>query len=72
MQALQVTYKDTEGFSKVWNHKGIVIPMQEPHIQFATDYANVVLNNYIQMCIQYAAAAKKKAEEEAAPKISLE
>lgn len=66
-QPFKVNYSDAEGFSKVWNHKGIIIPLQEPHIQFATDYANVVLNSFVQQTLQ-ASAAKQKAAEEAKAK----
>jgi hypothetical protein len=47
------------GFAKVWTHKGLAIFLDEVHHQYATDFANVMLNNFIQ---QQSAAAAKAAE----------
>lgn len=68
----KVQVADAKGFSEVWKHSGVFIPMQDVNLQFATDFANVVLNNFIVMCQQNAQAVKQKAEADAAPKITLE
>lgn len=58
MQAVfKVAPSEAQKFSQVWNYKGIAVPLQEPHIQFATDFANVVLNNFIMQCQMKAAQA---------------
>ena len=71
MKDLRVSIEETKKFSQVWNHKGISIPMQEPHLQFATDYANVVLSSFIEDCQRTAAERAKKQAEAEEPKISL-
>jgi hypothetical protein len=48
-----------DGFAKVWTHKGLAIFLDEVHKQFALDFSNVMLNNFIQ---QQAQAAAKAAE----------
>ncbi len=68
----KVEFKDADAFAKVWTHKGIVVPMQEPHVQFACDYANIVLKNFIQMIAQQQAAKKKELEAQAKPLVTLE
>jgi hypothetical protein len=45
------------GFSKVWTHKGIAIFLDDVHLAFATDFANVMLNNFLQQQAQAAAKA---------------
>lgn len=70
-----VTIKDAKGFSNVWTAGGVAIPMQDVHLQFATDFANVVLRNFIQQANAAAAAKQKAAEQQvaadAAPKVVL-
>lgn len=68
MQPFKVTLPDAQGFAKVWNYKGIAVPIDEIHAQFACDYANVVLRSFVEM-VQ--ANAKKALEEKAAPEKPL-
>lgn len=71
MQPFKVKIDDAKNFAKVWTYKGIAIVLDEQHAQFAADYANVVLRNFIEMQVANF-QAKKKAEEEAAkPKVTL-
>ena len=52
-------------FAKVWTYKGLSIPIGDEHCQFATDFANIVLRNFIVMCKQravQAAAAQTQAQ----------
>jgi hypothetical protein len=67
-----VSVKDTQGFAKVWTHNGLAMVINDVAIQFATDYANVVINNFIRLCEERSIAAQQKALAEAAPKITLE
>jgi len=63
---------ETEKFSRVWNKGGIQIILTPEAIDFATAWANVVLNNFVQMCQTEAAAAAKKAAEPEKSKIIME
>ena len=58
MAAFKVERAEAEKFSKVWNKGGIAILLSPEALDFATDFSNVVLNNFIQMC---AAQAKQEA-----------
>ncbi|PWT75557.1 MAG: hypothetical protein C5B59_08745 [Bacteroidetes bacterium] len=59
----QVPKQEAINFSKVWkNPAGLTIILDDTAIQFAMDFANVVLKSFIVGQIQ-AAAAKKAAEE---------
>lgn len=55
----QVTKNDAEGFSKQWTHNGLAIVLNDVHIQFATDFANIVLRNFVLQCAAQAEAAAK-------------
>lgn len=71
----QVPRQDAENFAKVWNHKGIAIPMSDAHIDFATDFANITLKSFIIMCqnqVKAAIETAKKPQEPTKPLISLE
>lgn len=70
MHPFKVKLEDAVSFSKVWNYKGISVPLDEVHCQFASDYANIVIRSFIEFTLQQAAA--KKAELEAKPLVSLE
>ncbi len=63
MQPFAVDLNEAVKFSKVWNHNGIAIPLSESACQFATDFANVVLNNFIHVCQQKAREAALQALE---------
>ena len=68
----QVELAEAEKFAKVWNKNGIHILLQPEAIQFANDWANVVLNNFVaKMQAEYAQAQAKAAELQK-PKIILE
>lgn len=67
-----ITAKDATQFSQVWRHNGIAIPMQDCHMQFAADFANIVLKSFIEDAQKARAAAIAKAEEAAKPKIIME
>lgn len=43
----QVTFKDAEGFSKAWNKGGIAILLDKTAIEFARDFANIVLKSFV-------------------------
>jgi hypothetical protein len=68
---LSVTLKDTIGFSRVYTQNGLAVFINDTGMQFATDFANVVLNNFINLCNERAAAHKKQAELDAQPKVTL-
>lgn len=71
MQTYKISLADTQSFARVWTRNGIAILMQDVHMEFATDFANLVLANFIEMCQKDAAAAQRKREAEAAPRVVL-
>lgn len=72
MQPFRVKLEDAENFAKVWNFKGISVPLSDVHAQFACDFANIAIRSFIEFTM---AQAKARAEEEAAksaPLVTLE
>jgi hypothetical protein len=37
-----------EGFSKVWNYKGIAIALDTPQLTFACDFANMLFTSFFE------------------------
>lgn len=70
--AYKVNRVEAEKFSKIWNKGGITILLTQEAVDFATDFANVVLNNFIQMCQEEALQAAKAAELQQKPKLIVE
>jgi Recombination endonuclease VII len=62
MQPFKVKLEEAVNFSKVWSYNGVSIPITKEEAQYATDFANVVLRNFIDMCQEQAKAAQKAAE----------
>jgi hypothetical protein len=62
MAAFKVERVEAVKFSQVWNKGGIAIILSPEALDFATAFANVVLNNFVQMCQAQAQAAQKAAE----------
>lgn len=62
MPQMRVEVKDTKGFAQQWNYKGVALVLDDYVLQFATDWANIVLKSFVQQCQEAAAAeaAKKK------------
>jgi hypothetical protein len=71
MSIFQVQRIEAQKFAQVWNKGGISMILPDVAIDFATDFSNVVLNNFIQMC-QANAQAQVAANEAAKPKIIME
>ena len=65
MQIPQVDRKSVEGFARVWNHNGVTLILNDAHIDFARDFANVTLRNFVSQVAQQQMAAAQAA----APKI---
>lgn len=57
----KIDRREAESFARVWTRNGIAIPLSLASVDFATDFANVVLNNFIVMCEQKAIKAKQAA-----------
>ena len=57
MQIPQVDRKSVEGFAKIWNHNGVALLLNDAHIDFARDFANVTLRNFVQQVAQQQMAA---------------
>lgn len=43
----QVSLAEAKKFSQVWNSNGVAVIIDEPALQFATDFANVVLRSFV-------------------------
>jgi hypothetical protein len=71
MQPFKVTIDEAKNFARVWNYKGIAVPLDDIHCEFAKDFGNIILRSFVEQMMAQAAAAKKAAEA-AAPKITLE
>lgn len=72
MQPFKVTAEEAKKFSQVWNYKGLAMPLDEVHCEFAKDFANVVLKSFVEQMLAQAAAAKKAVAEAAKPLVTLE
>jgi len=46
-QGVQVGIEEAHKFAQVWRYRGIVILLDEAHLQFATDFANVALQSLL-------------------------
>ena len=57
-----VEKKQTQAFAKAWDKGGIKIILDDAAIQFATDYANIVLKSFVDDL-----AAKARAKQKAVP-----
>ena len=74
--ALQVTIDQTCDFAEKWRMNGIFVSLPPAAIQFATDWANIVLTSFVEEQIKRIqakkeAAAKAAAEQQATPTIIL-
>lgn len=59
MQQYKVNKSEAESFAKIWRSKGGLIgTLDGLSIAFATDFANVVLRNFIDMCQKQVAQAQ--------------
>jgi len=58
MQIPQVDTNQVKGFAKVWTHKGVAILLSDLHIEFARDFANVMLRNFVMQVAQQQMVAK--------------
>jgi hypothetical protein len=56
-----VQIEETKDFSTQWTYKGLSVPLTEVHIQFATDFANIMLMGFVEFCKQQ---SKKSAVKE--------
>jgi hypothetical protein len=52
MQIPKIDRKQVEGFAKVWTYKGVALCLNDAHIQFAADFANVMLQSFVQQVAQ--------------------
>jgi hypothetical protein len=52
----QVPREEAIRFSQVWRSNGIAIPLDVVHINFATDFANICLRNFVLQCQSQVAA----------------
>jgi ATP-dependent Clp protease adapter protein ClpS len=61
MQAgFKVELAEAQKFQTVWTKNGLAVLLPSDAAQFATDFANIVLRNFIQMCQEQAQQVTKK------------
>ncbi len=72
MSGFKVERVEVEKFAQVWNKGGVHIILSPEAIDFAKDFSNVVLNNFIGMCQAQATQAAAKAAEANKSKIITE
>ena len=56
---VQVTKEEAHRFAQVWRYQGIVILMDDAHLQFATDFANAAVKSLLDN-VRAAQAAKAR------------
>ena len=67
-----VTKEMVDGFAKVWNYKGLAVPFDDAHKQFAVDFCNMIFTSFFEQQAKALLAAKAKlATEENNKKIML-
>jgi len=67
-----VTLEQTAAFAKAWDKSGLKILLDKTSIEFAHDWANIVLKSYVDDMVakaKAAAAAKAKADAPPAPPV---
>lgn len=51
--ALQAVFtvdaKEAGRFAQMWTYNGLAVPVGPEHLQFATDFANIALKNFLLM-----------------------
>jgi hypothetical protein len=62
MQIPNVDRKQVEGFAKVWTYRGVALCLNDAHIQFAADFANVMLKSFVSNIAKQQAAAIEAAK----------
>jgi hypothetical protein len=72
MNGFKVELVEAQKFQKIWTQRGLAVLLPPEASQFATDFANVVLNNFIGMCQAQATQAAVKAAEAQKPRIIIE
>ena len=66
MQLLKIATKDqATAFAKQWKHRNIFHVIDEVHLAFAADFANVIVTSFVENQMRKAAEAAK-------PKVVLE
>lgn len=56
-----VDAQEANKFAQVWTYKGLAVPIGPEHCQFATDFANTVLRNFLLMVEARTRAAARPA-----------
>lgn len=59
--ALQVTVDQTCDFAERWRYNGIFVSLPPAALQFATDWANIVLTSFVEEQIRRIQAKKEAA-----------
>lgn len=68
---LNVSLKDAKDFSRVWTNRGVAVVFQDVYLQFAADFANMVLKSFIETAKQAQQAQAEAALKASLPKVTL-
>ena len=60
-----VTKEMVDGFAKVWNYKGLAVPLDDVHKEFCKDFCNMVFTSFFEQQAKALLAAKQAAEQKA-------
>lgn len=66
-----VTTDQTCDFAERWTWNGVYVQQSPANIQFATDWANIVMASFIEEQVKQIQRKRAEAEEAAKPKIVL-
>jgi hypothetical protein len=72
MGVFKVELEEAERFSKVWTKNGVSVFLTPEALEFAKDFSNVVLINFIQMCQAKATQEAARAAEANKSRIIME
>lgn len=54
-----VNAKEADKFAQVWTYNGLAVPIGPEYLQFATDFANIVIKNFLLMVQERTRATTK-------------
>lgn len=72
MQPFKITVEESIKFSKVWTYNGISIPISSESCQFAADFANIVLRDFVSMVQERSRQKIAQTSPPAQPKLIVE
>ena len=59
----QINISETERFAAIWKYNGLVVPLDGPSKQFATDFCNVILKQIFMSMAEAAVMTERRSAE---------